>query len=53
MLIKKNMLTIFFLLLYIFIFYNLFIIKYFNGGIYFTIPKYKNKTKYNKQQQQR
>ena len=51
---KKNMYTTFFLLAYILIFYNLFLIQYFNDGHIFTkfILKYKNKTRYNKQQQQ-
>lgn len=43
MLIKKNKYTIFFLLLYILIFYNLFIIKYFNGDIYSQYPNTKIK----------
>jgi hypothetical protein len=41
MLIKKNRLTIFFLLLYIFIFYNLSIIKYFNVDVYSQFPNTK------------
>jgi hypothetical protein len=41
MLIKKNMLTIFFLLFYIFIFYNLFIINHFKGDIYSQFPNTK------------
>ena len=41
MLIKKNRLTIFFLLLYVFIFYNLSIIKYFNVDVYSQFPKSK------------
>lgn len=43
MLIKKNKHTIFFLLLYIWIFYNLFIIKYFNDGAYSQYPNTKIK----------
>jgi hypothetical protein len=41
MVIKKNRLTIFFLLLYIFIFYNLSIIKYFNVDVYSQFPNTK------------
>jgi len=41
MLIKKNMLTIFFLLFYIFIFYNLFIINHFKVDIYSQFPNTK------------
>jgi hypothetical protein len=41
MLIKKNRLTIFFLLLYIFIFYNLSIVKYFNVDVYSQFPNTK------------
>jgi hypothetical protein len=41
MVIKKNRLTIFFLLLYIFIFYNLSIVKYFNVDVYSQFPNTK------------